>query len=152
MDYKQHEWPQFNKLIQEFVMAQRDEVIRSLSGRGQYRLALEFSHLATSLANWSKMTPAQRKKVVSDFDSAVISKGDTTSLMLTTSLAPTTESSVASSSSYKSLSVSAEDSGILTIPFITLQGMWEKAERLLSSKSEITPAHCSDPKAKVVLS
>ena len=38
MDYKQHEWPQFNKLIREFVMAQRDEVIRSLSGRGQYRL------------------------------------------------------------------------------------------------------------------
>ena len=155
MDYKQHEWPQFNRLIREFVMAQRDEVIRSLSGRGQYRLVLEFSHLSTSLNNWSKMTPAQRKKIVSDFDSAVISKSGTTSLALTavtTSLAPTTVSSAASSSSSKSLSVSAEDSGILTIPFITLQGMWEKAERLLSTKTEITPAPGSDPKARMVLS
>ena len=152
VDYKQQEWPQFNKLMREFVMAQRDEVIRSLSGRGQYRLALEFSHLATSPTNWSKMTPSQRKKVISDFDSAVISKSNTTSLAMTTSLPPATVSSAASSSSSRSLSVSAEDCGILTIPFITLQGMWEKAERLLSSKTEITPAPGSDPKARMVLS
>ena len=131
VDYKQHEWPQFNKLIREFVMAQRDEVIRSLSGRGQYRLTIEFSHLAISLNNWSKMTAAQRKKIVNDFDSAVISRSGTASLALpavtTASLALTATSSAASSSSSTSLSVSAEDSGILTIPFVTLQGMWEKA-------------------------
>ena len=45
VDYKQHEWPQFNKLMKDFVVAQRDEVICSLSGRGQYRLAPEFNHL-----------------------------------------------------------------------------------------------------------
>ena len=50
------------------------------------------------------------------------------------------------------MSVSAEEPGILTIPFITLQGMWEKAEWLLCSKTEITPAPGSDPKAKMVLS
>ena len=112
VDYKQHEWPQFNKLIQEFVMAQRDEVIRSLSGRGQYRLALGFGHLSTSLTNWSKMTPAQRKKIVSDFDSATISKSGAASLTLATSLVPNTAPIVASSSlasSSKSLSISAED-------------------------------------------
>ena len=140
--------PQFNKLIQVFVIAQRHEVICLLSGRGQYRLALEFSHLATSLTNWSRMTPAQRKKAASDFDSAVISESGTTFLTLTTSLAPTTASSVAS----KSLSISAEDSGILTIPFITLQGMWEKAEQLLFSKTKITPAPGGYPKARMVLS
>ena len=112
VDYKQHEWPQFNKLIREFVMAQRDEVIRSLSGRGQYRLALGFGHLSTSLTNWSKVTPAQRKKIVSNFDSAAISKSGTASLMLAISLVLNTAPSIASSSlasSSKSLSVSAED-------------------------------------------
>ena len=101
------------------------------------------------------MTPAQRKKIVSDFDSTAISKSGTASLTLATSLAPSTASSVASSSlasSSKCLSVSAEDCGILTIPFITLQGMWEKAERLLSSNIEITLAPGSDAKARMVLS
>ena len=133
-------------------MAQRDEVICSLSGRGQYRFTAEFSHLAISLNNWSKMTAAQRKKIVNDFDSAVISRSGTTSLALpavTTAFLATTASPAASSTS---LSVSAEDSGILTIPFITLQGMWEKAERLLSSHTEITHAPGSDPKARMVLS
>ena len=50
------------------------------------------------------------------------------------------------------LSINAEDLGILTIPLITLQSMWDKAEQLLSSKTEITPAPGSDPKARMVLS
>ena len=148
VDYKQHEWPQFNKLMKDFVVAQRDEVIRSLSGRGQYRLAPEFGHLATSLSDWSKMTPTQRKKIVVDFDLAVISKGSG----YTTSTIPTSTAPVSRPCSSKGLSINAEDSGILTIPLITLQSMWDKAERLLSSKTEITPAPGSDPKARMVLS
>lgn len=123
MNYKQHEWPQFNKLMQEFVMAQRDEVIRSLSCRGQYRLATEFNHLVVSLNNWSKMTTVQRKKVVSDFDSAIVSKSATVSPVLTSAMCSYLPSPTASSSSSNSLSISAEDSGIFTIPLITLQGM-----------------------------
>ena len=149
MDYKQHEWPQFNKLIREFVMSHRDEVIRSLSGRGQYRLTSEYNHLATSVNDWSKMTAVQRKKIVCDFDSAVIPISRNHPPLPAMSLLP---SSSGYSSSSKSLSVSPEDSGILTIPLVTLQGMWEKAERLLCSKSEITPAPGSDPKARMVLS
>ena len=71
------------------------------------------------------------------------------------SFVPSTAPSVASSSSTtssKSLSVNAEDCGILTIPFITLQDMWKKVEWLLSSSTEITPAPGSDPKARMVLS
>ena len=92
------------------------------------------------------MTPAQRKKIVADFDSAVISKGNMTSTV------PTSVACDSHPSASKGLlSVSAEDSGILTIPLITLQSMWDKAERLLSSKTEIIPAPGSDPKARMVL-
>ena len=37
VNYKQHEWPQFNEQLKQLVEGQRDEVIQSLSGRGQYR-------------------------------------------------------------------------------------------------------------------
>lgn len=99
VDYKQHEWPQFNKLIKDFVLAQRDEVTRSLPGRGQYRLAPEFSYLATSISEWSKMTPDQRK-MVADFDSAAVAKGSACCAV------PTSASSVASNDNPSSVRVS----------------------------------------------
>ena len=49
-------------------------MIRSLLGRGQYRLLPEFGHLATTVHEWSKMRPEQRSKMVSDFDTAYVSK------------------------------------------------------------------------------
>ena len=41
-----------------------------LSGRGQYRLCAQFNYLSTSILEWSKMRPDQRKKNISLFDSA----------------------------------------------------------------------------------
>ena len=55
VDFKQHEWPNFNSQLKQLVEGQREEVIRSLSGRGQYRLCTQFSYLQTSIVEWSKM-------------------------------------------------------------------------------------------------
>ena len=38
VDYKATEWPQFNDQMKQMVEGQREEAIRALSGRGQYRL------------------------------------------------------------------------------------------------------------------
>ena len=70
VNYKQHEWPQFNEQLKQLVEGQRDEVIRSLSGRGQYRLCAQFNYFSTSILEWSKMRPDQRKRIISQFDSA----------------------------------------------------------------------------------
>ena len=35
LNYKESEWPEFNEAMKQLVLAQRDEVIRALSGRGQ---------------------------------------------------------------------------------------------------------------------
>ena len=42
VDYKESEWPVINKHVEKLVESQRDEIIRALSGRGQYRLLPEF--------------------------------------------------------------------------------------------------------------
>ena len=43
VDYKQSEWPKFNEEMKQLVGQQREEIIRALSGRGQYRLLPQFS-------------------------------------------------------------------------------------------------------------
>ena len=50
------------------------------------------------------------------------------------------------------LSIRAEDSGIHTIPFITLQSIWSKAESLLQGENTITPVPGADKTAQAVLS
>lgn len=52
----------------------------------------------------------------------------------------------------RELSVSAEECGIDTLPHVTLQMMWQKAEKLLNSENAITNAPGSDSKARMVSS
>ena len=67
MNYKESEWPQFNE---EFKELQLEEIIRTLSGRGQYRLIQQFSHYSVSPSKWIKMKPEQCRKVITQFDKA----------------------------------------------------------------------------------
>jgi len=57
--------------VNQLVGQQEDEIIRALSGRGQYRLP-KFSHLAVSPSQWAKMRPDQRREVVERFDYATM--------------------------------------------------------------------------------
>ena len=50
------------------------------------------------------------------------------------------------------LSVSAEDSGIMSILLFALSSMWDKASELLLNENGITAAPGSDPKARMVIS
>ena len=102
---------------------QRDEVIRSLSGCGRYWLCTQFNCSLTLVLKCSKMRPDQRKKIIADFDSMPLkaeyikdnktsSHSKISSLQLPTKPAGT--------------SISADDSGIETIPLVTLHGVWDK--------------------------
>ena len=54
VNYKESEWPQFNDQMKEFATHQQEELIRSLSGCGQYRLKPEFCHYGVSNQEWLK--------------------------------------------------------------------------------------------------
>ena len=72
LNYKESEWPEFNETMKQLVLAQRDEVIRALSGRGQFRLDREYAHLIVSPQQWIRMKPEQRKELIKQFDSLKI--------------------------------------------------------------------------------
>ena len=96
------------------------------------------------------MTAEQRCKVVSAFEKAKLPRRTITrteenveSSITSNMLSPETEAS---------LSVCAEDSGIVSIPLVTLTAMWNKASELLSTENVITPAPGNDTKVRMVLS
>ena len=142
VNYKESGWPEFNESMKHFVDSQK-EVIRSLSGRGKFRFCPEFAHYGVPSPVWIKMRAEQRHEIVSTFEKAKLPR----------SLSQSTHSvSDCSPSSTVYLSISAEDSGISTIPLVTLSAMWDKASELLSQENGITPAPGNDTKARIVLS
>lgn len=72
VSFKKTQWPEFVRQMKELVNEQQNEIIRSLSGRGSYRLYESVKHLGVSVEQWSKMRPDQRQKIVQRFKSATI--------------------------------------------------------------------------------
>ena len=50
VSYKESQWPEFVQKMKD-ADSQRDEIIRALSGRGQYRLCEQYRNLGVSLEN-----------------------------------------------------------------------------------------------------
>ena len=161
VEYKESEWPTFNDKIKQLAKQQREEVIRSLSSRGQYRLLPQYLHFGVPTTKWGKMKPDQRSHIVNKFDMATVkSKSSIPMLPLppsTASQSSTPNTSCISlcgptSNNRVHLSISAE-AGVLTkLSLATVQGIWEKAEELLSTTNAITVAPGSSLKARMVLS
>ena len=154
VSYKKTQWPEFVQQMKALVDAQRNEVIRSLSGRGRYRLAENCQHLGVSMEEWSKMRPDQRRKVVQKFESVQLPKPSSSASSNACSIdqASSSTSYGPSSCSVKSINISAEESGIHTIPLVTLQAIWSKADSLLKGDNTITPAPGADRRARCVIS
>lgn len=160
LNYKESEWPEFNEAMKRLVLSQRDEVIRALSGRGQYQLDKEYAHLIVSPQQWIKMKPEQRKELIKQFDSMKIK---CPSGVFTTPHCVTLQDQMPQTSlprlpceednqSVNHMSISAADCNILTLPKAALEAMWDKANEYLQSKVDVVPAPGSDSKAKMVTS
>ena len=148
VNYKESEWPQFSE-VKELVKQQREEIIRALSGRGQYRLIEQFLHYSVSPSKWAKMRPEQRCEVVTQFDKATMKSKRSPPGSTST---PTSTSTIIEQPSENHLCISPEESGITKLTLTTLQHMWHKAEELLNSDNAITSAPGKDKLAKMVMS
>ena len=181
VQYKASRWPEFNEKLRKLVNSKHEEIIRSLSGRELYHLTVQYSQLAVEPELWFKMRPDQRMKAVKQFEGCSVYTSKASSrrkLSFCTETSDSSSSVVPEGQSqqehqqvkalsqhqqqkeqpgrqqqqHKVLSVSAEESGIDFLPLVTLQMIWQKAEKLLNSKNAITNAPGSDNKARMVLS
>lgn len=118
-------------------MAQRDDIVRTVSGRGQYRLTQEYAHLLVSSQKWISMTSEQCKSAISRFDSAKVKCAGVSAPLLSIDPPPATSTT---KELPRQLSITAEESGISTLPFATLSSIWSKAEEYLNSSNLVLPA------------
>ena len=72
VSFTETEWPKFNQELKQIVNEMHEESIRSLSGRGQYKLCKAYQHLQVDPSKWVKMTTEQRKEHVKRFESAAV--------------------------------------------------------------------------------
>lgn len=92
------------------------------------------------------MRAEQRCEIVGTFEKAKLPR----SLSQSTDSVSVCDNSGPSSTVH--LSISAEDSGICTVPLVTLSAMWDKASELLSQENGIILAPGDNTKARMVLS
>ena len=152
VSFKKTQWPEFVQQMKQVVDEQQNEIVRSLSGRGRYRLCENVKHFGVSVEQWTKMRPEQRQKIVRRFHSAAIESNSAGSISGPSLAESAVSSDQQPSCSAKCLKVSAEESGIHTIPLVTLQHIWSKASSLLQGENTITPVPGTDKRARAVLS
>ena len=98
--------------MKRYVESQQ-EVIRALSGCDQFWLCGEVAHYGVPTQSWVKMSPEERREVVSLFQKAKFPSR----AVIQNTAAEKLDRFTSTSTSEVVLSVSAEDSGIILIPY-----------------------------------
>ena len=139
--YKASLWPEFNEKLRKLIDSKHEEMVRSLSGRGLYRLSALYSQLGVEPELWLRMRPDQRKKAVKQFEDCSVCISKVSSCRKLLFEAPASTISPLQSQpqvtakhqelkepppqkQQKVLSISAEESEITTLPLVTLQSIW----------------------------
>ena len=156
VDYKKNELPQFVEKMRSLVCEQQDELQRAVYGRGKWKFRSAFRYLELSEAEWFSMLPVERKQYISTrVQNTFLEDGQATGDVIDVepaTVVPSTSADFTSEiRSGLSIDVKSFCHGI-DIPFQSLQGIWSKAEELLSSSDNLTPAPGHGAAARMVRS
>ena len=111
--------------IRAEIKRQQDEQFLAVFGKGQYRLTEEFSFLQVEEKNFFRMSDRQKTATKKQFLSVSMSES---------------RRRAEEALNTKRLSITAENSGIIEIPFPTLEGMFKKAADTTNDESLKIPA------------
>ena len=125
VNYKRSELVAFIQHLKEIIDEQQRELEHAVIRRGKYEFREEYKFLDVDEANWFKMTKLQKEKHM---------KKVSTSTLKNLDLVP-------SEARPCSLSATAEQchSGDQKVPFASIQGIWRKAEELITEPNAIVP-------------
>lgn len=116
--------------IESEVKRQQEEQFLAVIGRGEYRLKQEYKFLRVDEADYYRMTTKQKAELKNKFFKITVSEKNGN---------VSTEENIAKSqnSSLSNLSVTADQSQIISVPFPILSPMFEKASRTVENKDSI---------------
>ena len=149
VDYKRSELPEFICKVREVIQEQQREVERAVIGRGKYQLREQYKYLEIPEHKWFLMSSEQRKKHLARLQCVPVVDSRDCASALSSFSAPL----FPPKSGTSPFSVSVESaSEKVNVPINCLQGIWEKAKKLIDNSNAITPAPGQDPEARMVLS
>ncbi|XP_028413858.1 uncharacterized protein LOC114536703 [Dendronephthya gigantea] len=135
---KPHE---FIENVKEIILTQQRNEDRAVFGKGPYRVREGFTHLSVDDVERSSLSHAQMEKRLADFNKAKMdSRVDVVS--------PTPQDQEDEPTSR--LSVTANESGITTVPQPILEAMFERASNLLAVPGKVIPKPGADDGSFVV--
>ena len=141
VDYKKHQLPDFIDIVGELVAEQKQEVERAVVNRGKWRFRSQYQFLQVQESVWFTMNAQQRQKHLSRVHSISLAEAED-------------NSNIGSCSASKgTLSIDAETvAKSSNLPVTCVEGILQKASKLLQEENAIVPAPGQSPEARKVLS
>lgn len=139
--YKKSQWHEFNESMKELVKESYRLVELAVVDMGDFKFKPQYQDLVVTQRRWFQMTPQQRDHHLSKVSSASLKDNECTNVAISLPSLCTTPDKV-------SLSISLSDVNIPSLPREVLEGMWSKAEHLLSTPGQVIEAPCSSSSTK----
>ena len=131
MGFTKSSWPAFVDKLQNLVDAQGNEVVRAVSGSGEYILAPSFSSFYISPTIWYRMSKQSccehMRKMVRHYHRSVKESPEC----------------LPESQPHK-ISILPRDVQLATVSLATIESVWQKAEKILNDLGSIVHAPGSD--------
>lgn len=134
--YKKSERPKFNEVMKALINESYELVNLAIIDHGDFKFRPQYEHLAVPQRCWFQMTPQQRQHHLSKVASALLTESSSFTVRITDFCykeLPETEEPEKT----QILSLSVQESGIESLPKPVVDGIWNKAEKLLTEPGQV---------------
>ena len=131
--FKESDMPRFCEEMRTFILQQKEDIESAVINHGLYKLAQEFSSFQVSSESWFNMITKQKQAHLKKFHASKMSKECETNTTIQGNSSP----------QRLRLSIDLLQSGLTSVPAVTLQSISNKAEQLLNKEGSIVlaPGH-----------
>ena len=162
VSYKKQQWPIFNNKVKKAVESQQGEMEKTIISSGQYRICQMYKFLVCSEDTWFRMTSSQRLVLIKKFNTcsvrvknrAVSSTEQASSSSNTEEVAQgcVTVGNFSTCDDDNIISLSHKAIADTRVPQPVAEGIWKKAEMLVTEENAVVVAPGCGVKDKMVKS
>ena len=135
--YKKSEWPKFNEAMKALINESYELVELSIIDHGDFKFRPQYEHLAVPQKRWFQMTPHKRQHHISKVASALLTEASSTTVRITDYCYKELPVIEDPEMQVQYLSLSVQDAGIESLPTPVVDGIWNKAEKLLNEPGQV---------------
>ena len=139
--YKKSQWHEFNESMKQLVAESYRLIELAVIDVGDFKFKRQYQDLIVPQRRWLKMTPKQREHHLSKVASVSVKDNDCTNVSIALPSLCTTPANT-------SLTVPLNAVNIPSLSRDVVEGIWRKAEYLISTPGQVIEAPCSSSNIK----